>query len=83
MNLILTYSSLLKYGRFQNYTSVLTNHDNVIEYRLEEHHNGILLPIKDDNSNCLSNVIFFGSLTCSKAKTFIETKVTAMKLHGF
>jgi len=74
---------LLEYEHFQNYKSVSTNLDNVVEYRLVKHCIDILLPILDDSSNCLLNVNSFGSLTYNKAKTFIETKVTAMKLQGF
>jgi hypothetical protein len=42
-----------------------------------------LSPKLYDNLNYLSNVNSFGSLTFNKTKTFIETKVTAMKLQGF
>ena len=73
----------LEYEHFQNYISVSTNHGNDVEYRLVKHCNDILLPIQDGNSNCLSNVNSFGSLTFNKSKTFIETKITAMKLQGF
>ena len=74
---------LLEFEHFRNYISVSTNHGNDIEYHLEEHYNGTLLPIQDDNSNCLSNVNSSDSLTYNKTKNFIETKVTAMKLQGF
>jgi len=74
---------LSKYAHSLNYISVPTNHDNDIEYRLVKQDNGILLPILNDNLNCLSNENSCGSLTCNKTKTFIETKVTAMKLQGF
>jgi len=74
---------LSEYGHFQNYISVSTNHDSDAEYLLEEHHNDTLSPRLDGNSNCLSNVNSFGSLSFNKAKTFIETKVTAIKLQGF
>jgi len=74
---------LLEYGHFQNYISVSTNHDNDVGYLPEEHHIDTLSPIQGDNSNCLSNVNSFGSLAFNKAKTFIETKVTAMELQGF
>lgn len=74
---------LLEYEHFLNYIFGLANHDSDVECRLEEHHSGILWPIQDGNSNCLSNGNSFGSLTYNKAKTFIETKVTAMKLQGF
>ncbi len=73
----------LEYEHFQNYIFVLVNHDNDIEYHLVKRRNGILSPIQYDNSNCLSNENFFGSLPFNKTKTFIETKVTAIKLQGF
>jgi len=74
---------LSEYEHFLNYISVLTNHGSDIEYLLEEHHNDILSTILNGNSNYLSNEYSFGSLSCNKAKTFIETKVTAIKLQGF
>lgn len=74
---------LLEYEHFQNCIFGSTNLDSDVEYPLEEHHSGILLPILDDNSNCLSNGNSFGSLTYYQTKTFIETKVTAIKLQGF
>ena len=74
---------LLKYEHFQNYISESTNHDNDTEGRPEEHRNDILSPIQYGNSNCLSNESSFGSWTFNKTKTFIETKVTAIKLQGF
>ena len=72
-----------EYGHFQNYISVSTNHDSDAEYLLEEHRNDTLSPILDGSSNYLSNENSFGSLSFNKAKTFIETKVTAIKLQGF
>ena len=74
---------LLGYEHFQNHIPVPTNHDNDVEYRPVKHHNDISSPILNDNSNYLSNVSSCDSLTYNKAKTFIETKVTAMKLQGF
>jgi len=74
---------LLEYVHFQNYISESTNHDSDVVYRLGEHCNDISLPIQYDNLNYLSNVNSFGSLTFNKSKTFIETKVSAMKLQGF
>ncbi len=73
----------LIYGHPQNYISVSTNLDSDFEYHLVKRHNDILLPKLDDNLNYLSNVNSCGSLTYNKTKTFIETKVTAMKLQGF
>ena len=74
---------LSEYEYFQNYISVSTNHDSDAGYLLEEHHNDTLSPILNGSSNCLSNEFSFGSLSFNKAKTFIETKVTAIKLQGF
>ncbi len=73
----------LEYAHFQNYISVSTNHDSDAGHRLEELGIDILWPIQYGNLNCLSNVNSFGSLSFNKTKTFIETKVTAMKLQGF
>jgi hypothetical protein len=42
-----------------------------------------LSPIRYDNLNWLWNVSSYGSSTFNKTKTFIETKVTAIKLQGF
>lgn len=69
--------------RFQNYISESENHDNDVGGRPEEHGNDIWSPIQYGNSNCLSNVSSCGRWTFNKTKTFIETKVTAMKLKGF
>ena len=74
---------LLEYEHSQNYISVSTNHDIDVEYHPEEQHNDISLPIPNGSSNYLSNVSSFEMLTFNKTKTFIETKVTAMKLQGF
>ncbi len=40
-------------------------------------------PILNGNLNCLLNVNFDDLMTLNKSITFIETKVTAMKLQGF
>ncbi len=74
---------LLEYGHFQNYKPELTNHDSDVGYHLVKHQIDIWSPIQHGSSNWLSNVNFFGNLTFNKTKTFIETKVTAMKLQGF
>lgn len=47
------------------------------------HYSDILSPILYGNSNYLSNGNSCGNQTFHKTKTFIETKVTAMKLQGF
>lgn len=74
---------LSKYGHFQNYIFVSANLDNDAGHHLEVLHIDILSPILNDNLNCLSNVNSFCSMTFNKAKTFIDTKVTAIKLQGF
>ncbi len=78
------YSQLLsKYEHSPNYISGLANPDSVVEYLPVKQHIDISLPKQYGNSNWLSNANSFGNLTCNKTKTFIETKVTAMKLQGF
>ncbi len=72
---------LLEYEHSQNYIFESANHDN--EYLLAKHNIGISFHKQCDNSNCLLNVNSFDNLTFNKTKTFIETKVTAMKLQGF
>jgi len=74
---------LSEYGHFQNYISVSTNHDSDAGYLLEEHHNDTLSTILNGSSNYLLNENSFGSLSFNKTNTFIETKVTAIKLQGF
>ncbi len=74
---------LLECEHFQNHISVPTNHGIGVGHLPLKHHNGISLPKLNGNSNLLSNENFFGNLTYNKAKTFIETKVTAMELQGF
>ncbi len=74
---------LLKYEHFQNCISVSTNLDSDFEYVRLIPNNDILLPKLYDNLNYLSNMNSFGSLTFNKAKTFIESKGTVMKLQGF
>jgi len=74
---------LSEYERFLNYISVSTNLDNAAEYLLAKHCIDILSPRLNDNLNYLLNVNSCGSLTFNKTKTFIETKVTAIKLQGF
>jgi hypothetical protein len=74
---------LLEYEHSLNYISVLTNHDNDVGYPLVKQDNDILSPKPYGNLNYLLNVNSFSILAFSKTKTFIETKVTAMKLQGF
>ncbi len=73
----------LEYGHFPNYIPVSTNHGIYTERPLSKPRNDILSPIRYDNLNWLWNVSSSGSSTFNKTKTFIETKVTAMKLQGF
>jgi|AntRauTorckE5430_2_1112549.scaffolds.fasta_scaffold03638_3 hypothetical protein len=78
------YSQLpLEFVHSQNCIFVSTNLDSDAVYRLVKQSNDILSPIRYDNSNYLLSGNSFGSLTFNKTKTFIETKVTAMKLQGF
>ena len=72
-----------KYGHSQNYISGLIYHDSDVGHLLVKQHIDISLPKQYGNSNSLSNVNFYGNLTFNKTKTFIETKVTAIKLQGF
>ncbi len=78
------YSLLLsKYENSQNYISESVNHDNDNEYLLAKYNFDTSLPKRYDNLNCLLNVNSYDNLTFDKIKTFIETKVIAMKLQGF
>ena len=78
------YSQLLsEYERSLNHISELIGHDNDVEGHLLEHHNDTWLPILYGNSDYLLNGNSYGNSTSSKTKTFIETKVAAMKLQGF
>ena len=78
------YSPLLsKYEHSLNYISELANHDNGVEHRPVKQHIDISSPKLYGNSNWLSNENSSGNLTFNKTKTFIETKVTAIKLQGF
>jgi len=74
---------LSEYERSQNRISESKGHDIDVEGRLSKHHNGTWSPILYDSSNYLSNENFYGIQTFHKTKTFIETKVAAMKLQGF
>lgn|SRR5690554_579952 len=73
---------LLEYGHSQNYRSGSEDHGSDAGGPHEEQDNDILSPIQYGNSNYLLNESSFDSSTSNKAKTFIETKVTAMKLQG-
>src|SRR5690606_35805175 len=71
------------YGRSQNHRSGPTGHDSGAEDHPSIYHSGTWSPKLYDNSNCLSNGNSCGFHSSHKTKTFIETKVTAMKLQGF
>ena len=72
-----------KSARSQHCISVSVNHDICAEYPLSKLYTGISSPILYDSLSCLLNENSSGILTFCKAKTFIETKVTAIKLQGF
>jgi len=74
---------LLKYEHSHYHKSVLASHDIDVANLLGEHYNGTWLPTRYDNINYLWNGSFFDIQSSRKFKTFIETKVTAMKLQGF
>ena len=67
----------------QNYIFELVDLYNAFEHRLSKLNNDILLPKPNDNLNWLLNENYSDNLTRNKTKTFIETKVAAMKLQGF
>ncbi len=71
------------YGRSPHRIPVPADHGNDVADRLSIPCSDISSPKQYDSSDYLSNVNSFGSSTSNKAKTFIETKVTAMKLQGF
>lgn len=78
------YSQLLsEYEHFRNHISELISHDNDVEGLLLERHNDTWSPILYGNSDYLLNGNSYDNSTSSKTKTFIETKVAAMKLQGF
>lgn len=72
-----------KYEHSPNRISELEHLDIEVGYRLSKLNNDIWSPIQYGNSNWLLNVNSFDNLTHNKSITFIETKVTAMKLQGF
>jgi hypothetical protein len=74
---------LSEYVHFHYHISELTSRDTFAANLLLKHDNDTLLPKLGDNLNYLLNVNSFDNQTFNKSKTFIETKVTAMKLQGF
>ncbi len=74
---------LLGYKRSPNHISELVNPYNESANHLSKHDSDNSLPIQYDNSNYLLNENSFDILPYYKARIFIETKVTAMKLQGF
>ena len=73
----------LVFEHFPNHRFELTNLDTFVVNLLLEHGNDILSPKQGDNSNYLSCGYSFDTFPYDKANTFIETKVSAMKLQGF
>ncbi len=74
---------LLEYGHSHYHKSVLASLDIDVANLHGEHYIDTWLPKRYDNINYLRNGNFFDTLPFRKFKTFIETKVTAMKLQGF
>ena len=74
---------LLEYEHSHYHKSVLASLDSDVPNLLGEHYNDTCLTKQYDNINYLWNGNFFDILPFRKFKTFIETKVTAMKLQGF
>ena len=78
------YSPLLSgYERSPNRISVPKGLDSGTEGLPLELHNDTWSTILYGNSDYLSNGNYCGTRPSHKTKTFIETKVTAMKLQGF
>ena len=71
------------YVHSQNRISVPRGPDSGAEDHPLEFHNGTWLPTLYGNSENLLNGNSFDNRPFLKIKTFIETKVTAMKLQGF
>ena len=74
---------LLESGHFQNHKSESTNLGTFAANRPAKLDIDISSPKQYDSSNCLLNECSFDIRSLNKAKTFIETKVTAMELQGF
>ena len=70
-----------EHSRYHKFVSASPGSD--IANLLGEHYSDTWLPIRYDNTNYLWNENFYDILPSRKFKTFIETKVTAMKLQGF
>lgn len=71
------------YERSPNRISVPKDPDSVAVGLPLEHHSDTWSPILNGNSDYLSNGNSYDNRPSDKTKTFIETKVTAMKLQGF
>lgn len=74
---------LLRFEHFHCCKSESANHDNALEYRLVKQHNDTWLPKLCDNLDYLQYETYNDILTYCKDKSFIQTKVAAMKLQGF
>jgi len=75
------HPSIYEHSHYHIFVSV--NLDTGAVNLLVKHDNDIWSTKLCDNTNYLRNGNFFDILTYRKFKTFIETKVTAMKLQGF
>ena len=74
---------LLESSHSRYYRSVPVNRDNAPEHRLLTHGNNIWSPKLYEH---LANLLYdssFENLPYHKFRTFIETKVAAIKLRGF
>lgn len=80
-DLCLQLLSIFEHFRYHIFESGY--HDTFLGGLLSKHGICILLPKQYGNLNYLLNVNFFDIEPFSKFKTFIETKVAAMKLQGF
>jgi len=74
---------LLKYERLPNYIFVSTGPGNDATDLHSKPGNGIRSPKLYGSLNYLLNVNSSDNQAFNKTRTFIETKVTAMKLQGF
>ena len=74
---------LSKYGHSHYRISESKDLDIYVSNHLSEHGNDTSLPKLYDMLDCLLYENSFDTLPYNKSKTFIETKVSAMKLQGF
>lgn len=74
---------LLGFEHFHCYISESASPGNALEYRRVKQHNDTWLPKQCDNLDYLQYETYDDILTYCKDKSFIQTKVAAMKLQGF